>query len=85
MAAYYTLTRKGEETPTNLVQIDEEMCAHFGVTPDVEKWYRNWENTIGLGIALGKNWDQLREIFQEDTDIINWMEEHFISNSWYQR
>ncbi len=85
MPACYMLIRKGENTPTKLAQIDEEMCAFFHVIPHPNNWYRNWENTIGLSLAVGNDWKKTREIFPEDTDIINWLEENFVVESWYQR
>lgn len=90
MPACYALSRIGDETDTyvKLVTIDEEMCAFFGVTPDPVLWFRNWENTIGLGLAMGHSWDKIREVFADSPrqiEVVNWLEANFKPHAWYQR
>ena len=85
MPAYFTLTKKGETEPSRFVDIDDAMCAHFGVTPDTERYHRAWYDTEGLGLAMGHDWARLREINPERTDIINWLEANYTANSWYSR
>ena len=85
MPAYFTLTKKGETKPSTFVAIDEALCAHFGVTPDPNLYYRSWYDIEGLGLAMGYDWNKLREINPNRKDIINWLEENYISDAWYSR
>ena len=61
MPQCYTLTRKGQTEPESRAKIDDEMCKHFGVTPDPKFWYMDWDNIVGFSLACGKTWDQIRE------------------------
>lgn len=63
MPNYFQLVKKGEKEPTALNAIDEELCAHLGVGVHPKKWVRGWYNAIGFALALGKSWEQMREIF----------------------
>ena len=96
MPACFTLTRKGESKPASLQAIDDEMRIEFGEEPDPERWLWGWYDTIGLGLALGRDWTQLREQFAEDPDesertnmfrrrmlaVIDWLETHYVFNAW---
>ena len=85
MPAYFTLTKKGETKPSTFVAIDEALCAHFGVTPDPDLYYRSWYDIEGLGLAMGYDWDKLREINPNRKDIINWLEENYLPDAWHAR
>lgn len=96
MVNCFTLTRKGESKPTSLQAIDDEMRIEFGEEPDPERWLWGWYDTIGLGLALDRDWTQLREQFAEDPAesertnmsrrrklaVIDWLETHYVSNAW---
>ena len=87
----YVLIAKDPEV-TNLkhnaqfIAIDERMCEHFGVTPDDEKWYCDWENWIGVSLATGKTWEDLKELHKDSTNlpVIEWLAEHYDVDCWYQ-
>ena len=91
----FQLTRKGEDKPMLLQAIDDEMCAAFGEPTDPNKWLWNWYDTIGLGLALGHDWQKLREIYEpEDADdwfyhrlmrVIDWLEQNFTAYAWTER
>jgi hypothetical protein len=96
MPACFTLTRKGESKPAILQEIDDEMRVEFGEEPDPEQWLWGWYDTIGYGLALGRDWAQLREQFAEDPAesertnmfrrrmlaVIYWLEANYIPNAW---
>lgn len=85
MPACFALTKKGETKPTKLTQIDEELCIVFNAPVDPDKWYQNWYNTIGLGLALGYDWNSLREKLGDDPEtkgILDWLEAHYEVDSW---
>ncbi len=95
MPACFTLTRKGESTPSSLQHIDDEMRVEFGEEPDEDRWLWGWYDTIGCGLALGRDWAQLREQFAEDPAesertnmlrrrrlaVIDWLETRYIPNA----
>jgi len=89
MPNYFTLTRKSniEAGPVNFATIDEEICAHLGVEVDNVHWYAGWYDNIGLMLAIGKSWNEMREIFK-DSDallpVIDFLEANFTANAWYQ-
>ena len=96
MPACFTLTRKGESTPSSLQHIDDEMRIEFGEEPDEVLWLWGWYDTLGLALAMGRTWEQLREQFAEDPAeserinmsrrgmlvVIDWLDEHYIPNAW---
>ena len=85
MPACFTLTKKGETKPSTFVAIDEALCAHFGVTPDPDLYYRSWYDIEGLGLAMGYDWNKLREINPDRKPIIDWLEENYLPDAWYSR
>ena len=96
MPNYFTLTRKGESKPASLQAIDDEMRIEFGEEPDEDHWLWGWYDTIGYGLALGRDWTQLREQFAEDPAesertnlsrrrklaVIAWLETYYVFNAW---
>ncbi len=65
MPACFQLYPKGSNEPVILQRLDDEMCRHFGVEPDPDRWLGGWYDTIGFRFALGKSFDQIREQFKE--------------------
>jgi hypothetical protein len=64
------------------------MRKHFGAPEDKRHWYCGWYDSIGLLLATGKSWREIREVFSDDPEIIKiatWLEEHFDVESWYER
>lgn len=83
----FTLTRKSDPAagPVDLVTIDEEMCQHFNKPVDSERWLHDWYDLIGFGLACGKDWAGLHEVFKgspELVEIIDWLEANFITDAW---
>ena len=85
MPAYFTLTKKGETKPSTFVAIDEALCAHFGVTPDPDLYYRSWYDIEGLGLAMGYDWNKLREINPNRAAIIDWLEDNYTPDAWHSQ
>jgi hypothetical protein len=87
----FTLARKVDPTqPVPLAVVDAELCAHCGVEPHPTLYYRQWYDSIGLGLAMGMSWDRMREIFTavpddtEAVDMVNWFEANYVCSAWYQ-
>ncbi len=73
----FTLTPNGATEPAKLAAIDELMCAHFGVTPDDDKYYRGWVDMEGFALAMGRDWAWMKENFEDRHDIILWLESNY--------
>ncbi len=85
MANCFQLFRKGETEPMSLVKVDEEICRHFNAPVDPEKWFHNWYNTIGFCCAMGKTWDEIREVMETPMSIaiVDFLEANFTTTAWY--
>jgi hypothetical protein len=89
MPACFQLYRKadGENAePVAFQTIDEEMCAHFNVPCDPVKYLHGWYDNIGFSLAIGKNWDQMREIFKTPGThaIIDFLEARYTPSAFWQ-
>jgi hypothetical protein len=83
----FTLTRKGETAPMKLSAVDDFICKLLNEDPDPVLWCRWWYDTLGLGLALGHTFNELRKQFA-DTDlieVIDALDEHFTVYSFSQR
>lgn len=100
MPNYFTLTRKSnlEAGPVKLQEIDEELCKHFNVPCDPDKWYLHWYDFVGFALACGKTFDQLiadtKEYIIKDPDyedlkkhlaLLEYLNEHYTSDAWASR
>lgn len=84
----FQLTRKSNlgSGPVQLTVIDEEICKHLGLPVHPVNYCHNWYNTIGFGLACGKSFDRLREVFKSDLrsiEIINYLDANFTTNAFY--
>ncbi len=63
MPNHFALTRKSNPSAgyVGLNTIDEELCAHFSVPVDDTQYYNFWYGIIGLGLACGHTFQQIRE------------------------
>ena len=80
----FTLTAKNAQIPEKLSIIDEKLCAYFQVIPDEDRYYKGWVDIEGLSLAMGKDWAWMRGHFPERAPIINWLEENYTPDSFYQ-
>ena len=98
MPACFQLIDKETKSPTVLQKIDDEMREHFGVAPDPKDWLAGWYDSIGLRMACGKSYGQIREEFQgylrtDDSgerryyqdllDVLDYLEERYETSSFY--
>jgi len=65
MPNYFSLTKRGDKSPTNLQDIDIAMCEHFGVPVHPKYWYCDWYNIEGLYLAIGRSWEYMRDDMRE--------------------
>ena len=100
MAAYVRLFRKSapDQGPVDYNLLDEEICQHFGLKCDSEKFAYGWYDSIIWRLGLDLNWEDIRsrlranrpndgseyaKVFDVLLDIVSWLEEHFtVNTSW---
>ena len=88
MPSCFQLTLRGESEPMNLIKVDEMICSHFNAPVDADKWYENWYNEIGLGLAMGRTWEQIKDTYSKWPEVVaiaDYLEATFTTNSWYER
>jgi len=82
------LTRIGESAPSKFQDIDDLMCAAFGVEPDATAWFANWYNLFCPLLACGKTFAEVRAIYDDEEDFLDegraltWLEENYTTESW---
>ena len=96
----FTLTPKGEATPKNLALIDDDMCSHFGVTPNPRTYFNGWFDSIGLRLAMGHSLAEIKayysskigervehdgfDIYERLAAIAEYLEERYTSDAFYE-
>lgn len=84
----FQLTRKGSDEATKLQEIDNELWLEFnGSIPEPnDKWYMNWYNTVGLMLACGKTFEQIKEELSEDIGpVVDFLNHNYTARSWAER
>ena len=80
MVHYELMDKRTGEIPS-LDDIDYQICCllgkpynrqhfcHLGNKPEYRDLL-NWNNTVGLALAMGKSWDEIRELWSDDDEIL---------------
>jgi hypothetical protein len=85
MPACFTLTPIGTNEPAKLAAIDDAMCEAFGIEPDAERFHQGWVDCEGFALALGKDWDWMRQEWPDRVAIIDWLAKHYTPDAFYTR
>jgi hypothetical protein len=83
----FELTRKGHSSPESLAKVDRELWEHFtGSVPDPDDhYYFNWYNIVGLELACGRTFTELKDRYSETMlPVIEYLERNFEVRCWYQ-
>ena len=88
----FQLIKKGEEEPTNLQTIDDEIWLKFyGSIPEPNlHWYCGWYDCIGLRLAMGKCFKDIQKEFsvgnwtEKIKNVLDHLQEHYTARSWYE-
>ena len=86
MPNYFKLTKVGDDTASKFCDIDDLMCEHFGTVPDPVKYYCGWYDSIGLYLAIGKDWEDIKaslDGYGKLQDIAIWLEDNYVADAWY--
>lgn len=63
MPVCFQLFNRATNEPVSLRRLDDDLRAWFGAPVDDVHYFRDWYDTIGLRLALGKSFDQIRVEF----------------------
>lgn len=93
MPNFFQLHRDGEAVDLN--QVDVEMCAHFGHPVSDTRYYQDWFNWLGRGLAMGRTKEEIvayasKFIFRREEyptlagaqEIADWVEDNFQPTAW---
>jgi len=90
----FQLRSKAE--PTKLIRfidLDEDLCNHFGVPVHPDEYYLGWYDFVGLRLAMGKTFDDMRQYLStsDHTEwsmkmlaIVDYIDDHCTSDAWYE-
>lgn len=65
MPVCFQLYRIGSQTPEIFQKLDDEMREHFGAPPDPDHYLNGWYDSIGIRLAMGKSFHQIKEEFEK--------------------
>ena len=95
MVCYKLMNRETGEVP-ELSKIDEEIATLLGKHADPQQFcylgdnpefghILNWNNTVGLAMAMGKTFDEIRALWHDNQEILkicDYLEQHYEIISW---
>ena len=90
----FQLIGKSSAVAEKFYDIDNELCKHLGVEVSQTQYYRGWYDSIGMLVAMGRTWADIREVCAKDIEgdpgdpelgkIIDWLSENYNTKSWYE-
>jgi hypothetical protein len=84
----FQLTRKGEEEPRTLSELDTDLWVLFeGSEPEGNTaWYRSWYDVIGLALACGKELNEVVEMLKGSRleDVAEFLCTNYNTKAWYE-
>ena len=91
MAHYIQFLQDGAAVPFN--EIDEKLCAEFGVKCDDKKYYLSWYTIVGLGTADGSSLRELADDYisspltvdQDTAAALYWIDQNYTFDHWHGR
>lgn len=69
----------------DFIALDEEIAEHFNAVPDPVNWFRYWMNVFGFTLALGKDFDYVRNMVAHDPDsvaVVDYLASRFTNESY---
>lgn len=87
MPVCFQLIDKTTNRAAVLPEVDNRICKELGVEPDPVKYYLQWYDAIGLRLALGTSFSQLREEWKEYPPdpldaVLDILERDYTPNNW---
>ena len=81
------IDRETGNIPT-LVQVDAILCENWNTPCDPVKYFEHWVDLIGMPLAMGKTWEDVREQWADDPyllPIIDFLEARYTVEAWAER
>ena len=72
--------------PESLIMTDKRICEYLGMEVHPVKYVHNWYTVIGLQLACGLSFDQIRGNLEDDSPLIgvvNFLQHHYTVDAWY--
>jgi hypothetical protein len=101
MPICFQLTKIGGTEPTTLSDIDNEICAMLGATPDPIFYHMDWVDIIGMKFASGKTLTEIADDYAlrvetwkgedgktwvtEMLALVTYLANNYTADSWYER
>lgn len=63
MPVCFQLIDKGTGRPAILAEVDNRLCELFGAQPHPVKYFKSWYDVVGLRLAVGRTFPDIREEF----------------------
>ena len=87
MPACFKLISRFDGHAETMQNVDRRICEHLGQPVHPTRWCVNWYNTVGLLLAMGKTWDDMREIYDPNSVaqiVIDFLEIDYRTDSWHE-
>ena len=81
----FLLRNRATGEPDTLSDIDDKMREYFVVPPNATEWYQGWYDSVGLMLACGQTFDQIRKICPLMGAIVDWLDMHYVAEAWSER
>lgn len=88
MSRCFALIPKGQTERQPLAEIDNAICAEFGITPH-PIYFQGWYHVIGFGLACGNSFAEIRAKLVEGcgegdemVKMCDWLSERYDAESW---
>ena len=85
MAVYFKLNSKETGETIHPAKADDAMREFFGAEPDPSNWFEGWYDSIGFSFAVGKNFEEVRELWDFKAHIIDFIQENYDVDCGYCR
>lgn len=85
----FSLTKIDEEEPTKLQEVDDDLWLKFtGSVPEPnEEWFRGWYDCVGLDLALGRTFTEIKAGYSVNSrmgPVVEYIEKHYTARCWYE-
>jgi len=87
MPNFFQLIKKTDGQAETLVAVDEALCRMANVDPDPQVYYMGWVDTVGLLLACGRPWEEIRKTYEGSAleEVCAFLQMHYDVRAWYVR
>ena len=70
---------------SDFIALDNAIAESFGEEPHEVHWCRGWMNSVGFALAVGKTFDEVKQMFhydEETVQITEWLAQRYDNTSY---